>query len=232
MNRSVSEEEIRNLIGRLRREIPGIILRTSLMVGFPGETKKRYEKLLRFVEETRFDRLGVFTYSREDGTPAASLKGQVSEKIKAGRYHEIMALQKQISRQKQKELLGSRMTGRVEGPGRTGSVLWEGRTQGQAPDGGWRHPHHQGRCPAGRDGRGPHHQNNRLLIFTAKSWPPPPEPSTDHSPQPEHEGGNVRAPFPFLACPLLLDLWTVTGTVDVSFRLSCGHLVRHPRPRS
>jgi len=58
MNRNVSEEEIRELIGRLRREIPGIILRTSLMVGFPGETKKRYEKLLRFVEETRFDRLG------------------------------------------------------------------------------------------------------------------------------------------------------------------------------
>lgn len=134
MNRNVSEEEIRELIGRLRREIPGIILRTSLMVGFPGETKNRYEKLLRFVRETQFDRLGVFTYSRENGTPAASLKGQVSEKIKAGRYHETMALQKQISRQKQKELFGSRVTVLVEGPGKTGNVLWEGRTQGQAPD--------------------------------------------------------------------------------------------------
>ncbi len=134
MNRKVSENEIRRLIDQLRQEIPGIVLRTSLMVGFPGESNKRFEKLLRFVKETKFDRLGVFTYSREEGTPAASLKGQVSEKIKMDRYHKIMAAQKLISRRKQKDLLGSRAMVLVQRPGRTGGVLWEGRTQGQAPE--------------------------------------------------------------------------------------------------
>jgi len=134
MNRPVSEKDVRELLGRLREEVPGITLRTSLMVGFPGETEKKFQKLLEFVRETRFDLLGVFRYSREEGTAAAEMKGQVSERIKARRYHQIMRLQKQISLRKQKKQIGSRVEVLVERPGKSTNVLWEGRTQGQAPE--------------------------------------------------------------------------------------------------
>jgi ribosomal protein S12 methylthiotransferase len=134
MNRPVSEKDVRELLGRLREEVPGITLRTSLMVGFPGETEKKFQKLLEFVRETRFDLLGVFRYSREEGTAAADMKGQVSERIKAKRYHQIMRLQKQISQRKQKQQIGSRVEVLVERPGKSSAVLWEGRTQGQAPE--------------------------------------------------------------------------------------------------
>jgi ribosomal protein S12 methylthiotransferase len=134
MNRPVCEREVRELLGRLREEIPGITLRTSLMVGFPGETEKSFSRLLEFVQEVQFELLGVFRYSKEEGTPAATLKGQVSRKIKDQRYHQIMRLQKQISLQKQKRLVGSRVAVLLERPGKSSSVLWEGRTQGQAPE--------------------------------------------------------------------------------------------------
>jgi ribosomal protein S12 methylthiotransferase len=134
MNRPVSEKDVRELLRRLRAEVPGIILRTSLMVGFPGETEKKFQKLLEFVRETQFDLLGVFQYSREEGTPAADMKGQVSERIKDRRYHQIMRLQKRISLRKQKKQIGSRVDVLVERPGKSPDVLWEGRTQGQAPE--------------------------------------------------------------------------------------------------
>jgi ribosomal protein S12 methylthiotransferase len=134
MNRPVSEKEVRELLAGLRKEVPGITLRTSLMVGFPGETEKKFQKLLDFVREAQFDLLGVFRYSREEGTAAAEMKGQVSERIKARRYHQIMRLQKQISQRKQKEQIGSRVEVLVERPGKSSAVLWEGRTQGQAPE--------------------------------------------------------------------------------------------------
>ena len=133
MDRPVCEREVRELLGRLREEIPGITLRTSLMVGFPGETEKSFHRLLEFVQEAQFELLGVFRYSKEEGTPAAALKSQVSKKIKDQRYHQIMRLQKQISLQKQKRLVGSRVAVLVERPGKS-NVLWEGRTQGQAPE--------------------------------------------------------------------------------------------------
>jgi ribosomal protein S12 methylthiotransferase len=134
MNRPVGEREVRELVGRLREEIPGITLRTSLMVGFPGETEKSFQKLLNFVQEVQFELLGVFRYSKEEGTPAAALKRQVSEKIKAERYHRIMQLQKRISLEKQKKLIGSRVAVLVERPGKSPGVLWEGRTRAQAPE--------------------------------------------------------------------------------------------------
>ena len=134
MNRKVTEREIRALIDLLRERIPGIVLRTTLLVGFPGETEKSFQKLLGFVKETRFDRLGVFAYSREEGTPAAGMKGLVGEKTKARRQHQIMALQKEISRQKQKELRGAQLQVLIERPAKAGGILWEGRTEGQAPE--------------------------------------------------------------------------------------------------
>jgi len=134
MNRPVSEKEVRELLLRLGTEVPGITLRTSLMVGFPGETERKFQKLLEFVRETQFDLLGVFRYSCEEGTPAAEMKGQVSERIKDRRYHQIMRLQKQISLRKQKKQIGSRLNVLVERPGKSSDVLWEGRTEGQAPE--------------------------------------------------------------------------------------------------
>ncbi len=134
MNRHTTEKGVRDLLARIRKEIPAITLRTSLMVGFPGETEKGFQKLLDFVRETEFDRLGVFRYSREEGTPAATVKRQVPDQIKDQRYHKVMALQKQISQRKQQSLIGSRVSVLVEGPGKSARVLWEGRTQGQAPE--------------------------------------------------------------------------------------------------
>jgi ribosomal protein S12 methylthiotransferase len=134
MNRMAWNKNIPALVSWIRKEIPEIILRTSLIVGFPGETDKSFRNLLEFVQETQFDRLGVFRYSREEGTPAAILKRQVPEAIKMQRYRQIMRTQKRISRQKQKALIGSRLPVLVEQPGKFPPVLWEGRTQGQAPE--------------------------------------------------------------------------------------------------
>ncbi len=132
MNRPVSSKEIYELIGKLRKEIPGMILRTSLLVGFPGETDARFKKLYDFVKEIKFERLGVFHYSKEEGTLASTMKGQISERVKAERYNQIMRLQKQISLRQQKELVGSRVIALLDREG--SDFSWEGRTQGQAPE--------------------------------------------------------------------------------------------------
>ena len=134
MGRPVSGSQIRDLIARLRQEVPGITLRTSLMVGFPGETERRFHRLLDFVQEAQFELLGVFRYSKEEGTAAATFKAQVSARIKTQRYHQIMRLQRQISFRKQKEKVGTRIPVLIERPGKSSGILWEGRTQGQAPE--------------------------------------------------------------------------------------------------
>jgi ribosomal protein S12 methylthiotransferase len=134
MNRPISNDRLRDLLGRIRREIPGIALRTSLMVGFPGETKRAFQRLLEFVEEFEFDHLGVFTYSPEEGTRAGKMKGRVPAKIQAERYHQIMSLQKKISRKIQKKQIGSQVEVLIERPGKRPKFLWEGRTQRQAPE--------------------------------------------------------------------------------------------------
>jgi ribosomal protein S12 methylthiotransferase len=104
------------------------------MVGFPGETERRFRKLLEFVREAEFDHLGVFRYSKEEGTPAASLKGQVPEKVKLERQKEVMRLQKRISLRKGKEWVGRRVPVLLEGPGKSPGFLWQGRTGSQAPE--------------------------------------------------------------------------------------------------
>jgi ribosomal protein S12 methylthiotransferase len=134
MNRPPLKRSVPDLIDWIRREIPGVVLRTSLIVGFPGETEQVFQHLLEFVREAQFDRLGVFSYSREEGTPAASLKGQVQDRIKLRRCRRIMLLQKRISLKKQKALVDSRVPVLVERPGRSPELLWEGRTPGQAPE--------------------------------------------------------------------------------------------------
>jgi ribosomal protein S12 methylthiotransferase len=134
MNRRISGRSLREVLAKIRREVPGIALRTSLMVGFPGETKKAFQELFEFVKEFEFDHLGVFTYSPEEGTRAGKMRGRVPAKIQAERYHQIMALQKKISRKKQEQQVGSRVEVLIEGAGKKAGVIWEGRTQRQAPE--------------------------------------------------------------------------------------------------
>lgn len=98
MNRKTTGNDIRNLIKKLRTEIPNVILRTTLIVGFPGETDEEFNELCLFVKDVKFDRLGAFAYSAEDGTPAAKFKEQVPEKIKEERQNIIMEMQQEVSK--------------------------------------------------------------------------------------------------------------------------------------
>lgn len=134
MNRPISSDRLKDLLNQIRREIPGIALRTSLMVGFPGETKAAFQRLLEFVEEFQFDHLGVFTYSPEEGTRAGKMRGRIPAKIQRERYHQIMGLQKKISRKIQRKQIGSRVEVLIERPGKGPKIPWEGRTQRQAPE--------------------------------------------------------------------------------------------------
>ena len=106
MHRRTREAELRERIATLRREIPDIALRTTLITGFPGETEEDFDILKNFVTEMRFDRLGVFPYSQEEDTPAAEMEGQVPEKIKLQRQDEIMRLQQGIAFEKAREQIG------------------------------------------------------------------------------------------------------------------------------
>lgn len=134
MGRRSSEEQIRTLIGKLRREVPDIAIRTSLIVGFPGETNDDFKKLLQFVEETRFDRLGVFCYSREEGTPAAEMAEQVSERIKRERHKKLMRTQARVSFKHNRLLVDTEEEVLVEGYSEETDLLLKGRSSRQAPD--------------------------------------------------------------------------------------------------
>jgi ribosomal protein S12 methylthiotransferase len=134
MNRSSSEAQIRELIAKLRREIPGITLRTSLIVGFPGETMEDFTALMQFVEQVMFDRLGVFCYSREEGTPAASMPDQVSERVKRERYRKLMRAQARLSFRRNRAMIGTVEQVIVEGYSEETELLLKGRSSRQAPD--------------------------------------------------------------------------------------------------
>ena len=106
MNRKTTREDIENLIKKIRNKIPGVTLRTSLIVGFPGETKDDFNQLLEFVKTTKFDKLGTFMYSKEEGTPAAKLEGQIHGNTKKSRYNKIMKEQQKISEENLKNKIG------------------------------------------------------------------------------------------------------------------------------
>lgn len=107
MNRKTTGENIKNIIKKIKKEIPEAILRTTLIVGFPGETEEDFEKLMEFVEEANFDKLGAFKYSKEEGTPAARLPEQIHYKTKQKRLDAIMTLAQKISKQKLQEKIGN-----------------------------------------------------------------------------------------------------------------------------
>ena len=107
MNRKTTGEDIEKLINKIRKEIPDAIIRTSLIVGFPGETQENFEELYHFVERTGFDKLGVFAYSIEEGTPAAKMDGQIHFNTKKARRNKIMSLQQKISSTNLKSKIGN-----------------------------------------------------------------------------------------------------------------------------
>ena len=115
MGRRTTKQELVDIIGRLRREIPDIFLRTTLISGFPGETQEDHEELMEFVDEIEFDRLGVFPYSQEENTPAAEMPDQVEESVKLERQAEIMELQQDIAFEKSERRIGQEMLAVIEG---------------------------------------------------------------------------------------------------------------------
>lgn len=133
MGRRTDNEELRWMIDRLRQRIPDICLRTTLISGFPGETEEDFQELYRFVDELEFDRLGVFTYSQEEGTPAAMMSGQLEESVKARRRDELMELQQEIAFEKAEAMVGRVLTVMVEGKV-TGEDAYVARTYRDAPN--------------------------------------------------------------------------------------------------
>lgn len=134
MNRYDTKEEVETLLAKLRKRIPGIVIRTTFIVGFPGETDADFEELKDFVERQRFENAGVFAYSQEDGTVAGAMPNQIPDEIKQERYHELMALQAQISEEIHKDTEGQTLEVLVEGIEEDGSGLHYGRSYREAPD--------------------------------------------------------------------------------------------------
>lgn len=134
MNRYDTREEVETLLAKLRKRIPGIVIRTTFIVGFPGETDADFEKLKEFVEQQRFENAGVFAYSQEEGTVAGAMPNQIPDEIKHERYHELMALQAQISEEIHKDTEGQTLEVLVEGIEEDGSSLHYGRSYREAPD--------------------------------------------------------------------------------------------------
>lgn len=133
MGRRTNRKQLEDKINRLRECIPDICLRTTLITGFPGETREDHEELMQFVDEMEFDRLGVFTYSPEEGTPAADMEGQITDDIKAGRQAELMELQQEIAFEKAEDMVGHTVLAMIEGRVVDESA-WIARTYKDAPN--------------------------------------------------------------------------------------------------
>lgn len=133
MNRRTSKEDIQHLIEKIRIKIPNVILRTSLIVGFPGETKEQFEELYDFVVKTKFDKLGVFEYSKEEGTPAAKLPEQIHHSTKRARFNKIMKKQQEISNEFMSNKVGQEVEVLVEDMSFDNKYLI-GRTKQDVPD--------------------------------------------------------------------------------------------------
>lgn len=134
MNRKGKRRDIERLIQKLRDRISGVTLRSTFIVGFPGETEKEFRALSEFIRETEFDRLGIFTYSLEEGTSAHPLGDPITEGIKVKRQRTLLEMQRKISRRKQRRMIGTIQTVLVDGLSKESDLLLEGRLEGQAPD--------------------------------------------------------------------------------------------------
>jgi len=134
MRRAVTARRMKEILDQFRAAIPGMTIRTTVLVGFPGETDGAFDNLLAFVEDAAFDRLGVFTYSVEEGTPAVGMPDQVAPEVMAERAEQVQELQDRLAWPRQKALYGTRQTVLVDGPSADPAFPFEGRTAGQAPE--------------------------------------------------------------------------------------------------
>lgn len=134
MNRRVTKNDMSGLIGKIRRMIKDVTVRTSVIVGFPGETESEFKELSDFLADIRFDRLGAFIYSREEGTPAAGFKTQVPDEVKKARFNEVMQLQQGISRENNQELIDTDIKVLIDEAVRSGTGQFIGRGQMDAPE--------------------------------------------------------------------------------------------------
>lgn len=136
MNRKDSRADIERLLTNVRAKANHVTLRTSIIVGFPGETDEEFKELCDFVKTVRFDNMGVFTYSREEGTPAGAMEDQVPEEVKEERYHTLMAIQAAISEENNRDLEGTHHQAIIESmeENEDGTLLAKGRLEVQAPD--------------------------------------------------------------------------------------------------
>jgi ribosomal protein S12 methylthiotransferase len=134
MKRGRDAAWVRKLVKKLRDRIPDLTFRTSFIVGFPGETDEQFHELCDFVEEQRFERVGVFQFSREEGTPSYDLDGQLPQRVKAQRQKKLLSLQRKISKAHQKALVGKTVDVLIEGVSDETDLLLEGRWMGQAPE--------------------------------------------------------------------------------------------------
>ncbi len=134
MNRRHTRAQTEEIVARLRETIPGLVLRTTFIVGFPGETEAEFEELLDYVTQARFERLGVFPYSHEPGTPAVRLPGSWEDAVKLGRRDRVMEAQQAIAFAFNRSMVGRRLDVLIDGPSPEGEGLWSGRTYADAPD--------------------------------------------------------------------------------------------------
>jgi len=134
MKRGGNRASLERLIRRVRDRVPGIAIRTTFITGFPGETEEDFEELLAFARKVEFDRVGVFTYSDEEGTPAFELGDKVDPKIANKRRARLMKEQLRISLRRNKAKVGKTVRVLFEGESNESDLLWQGRTESQAPD--------------------------------------------------------------------------------------------------
>ena len=134
MRRAVTARRMKDVVAQFRAAIPGVTMRTTLLVGFPGETDEAFERLVEFVEDVRFERLGVFTYSPEEGTPSVAFADQVPADVAAERATIVQEAQDRLAFERQAELVGTVQEVLVDGPSEDAAFAFEGRTAGQAPE--------------------------------------------------------------------------------------------------
>lgn len=134
MKRGTSADQVRRRVAEIREQVPNVVFRTTFIVGFPGETDAEYRELVDFVRESRFDRVGAFAYSQEEGTPAHDMPDQVPAEVKQARLDELMYVQRGISRELNRALVGREVEVLVEGKSDESELVWVGRTSQQAPE--------------------------------------------------------------------------------------------------
>ena len=134
MRRAVTARRMKEIVAEFRSAIPDVTVRTTMLVGFPGESEAAFERLLEFVDDVRFDRLGVFTYSPEDGTPSPAFADQVPAETAAERAGRVQEHADRIAWERQQKLLGAVQDVLVDGPSEDPAFAWEARTAGQAPE--------------------------------------------------------------------------------------------------